>query len=369
MLKERVVFIGVGQGGGNITRELELNDCQAFYINSSLDDLDTIDTSYDKKYHISGTKGMAKDISFAKDVILNDYNDDKAVESVYKAYANASTYFFVFTLSGGTGGGMGVEIATRFKERFPDKTVNIITVLPHADEDMIMHYNAMECLKGINEGLTNDLITNVQILDNSKRDFSKKLEINSEFASMLDKILSFTNITENGNLDEEEFERLFQMKGISVICELDNKNFLDDLSKTEENSIYAKFLRKSQAHGLILNAEQDNSISRNLIREVFGVAMVSHSTIWEEDINIIMSTGVEFNYDELIVDLKKNYSNLLEMKKKIESELNSKTEEVDINLDFSDMKSIQKNNTPAQRPERKTRRGSFGVRGETRFRR
>lgn len=367
MLKERVVFCGIGQGGGNIVRELEIRGCQCYYVNSSLDDLDTIDTDYNMKYHISKTKGMAKDIELAKEVIESDENDDKIVESLYKQYANASIYFFVYTAAGGTGGGMGNSIARRMKERFPDKTVNAISVKPHREEDMVMQYNANVCLEGIKKLLEDDYVTNIQILDNNKRDYNKKTSINKEYAELMDVILSYTSITTEGNLDEEELERLFKVKGVTVISKLNNQDFLDELNDADDKSIFADHLKNPEVHGLILNAEQDTSINRNLIREVYGVAKLTHDTTWEGNSNIIISTGTSFNRG-ILTELKKNYNELKLKKEQIEKDSLENSE--DIEVDFSDLKTL--NHKPklesVSRPPTRERR-SVGVRNETRYRR
>lgn len=372
MLKENVVFCGIGQGGGNITRELELNDCQCFYVNTSLEDLDTIDTGYDKKYHINGTKGMAKDRALANEVITSEYNDDKVVEAVYKKYANASIYFFIYTLSGGTGGGMGNQIAKKMKERFPDKTVNIITVLPNDEEDIIMQLNAIQCLKGIKDILIDGdkgYITNLQILDNNKKDFDKRTSINKEYASMLDKILSFQSITPEGNLDEEELERLFSIPGVSTICELDNKDFLDELTKVEDTTIFASTLKNVKAHGLILNGDQNNTTSRNLIREEFGVPVATYDTVWDEDLNIIISLGMSFD-DSIINKLNANYTRLMNKRKEIEENIKKQQETVNnIDLDFSAIVGLGGSKSKESKPERTGRTGFAGARGAMRGRR
>lgn len=367
MLKENVVFCGIGQGGSNITKELELNDCQCFYVNTSLDDLDTIDTSDDNKYHISGTKGMAKDVDFANTVIMNDYNDDKIVEAIYKKYANALIYFFVFTSAGGTGGGMGNQISRRFKERFPNKIVNVITAIPNDEEDMIMQSNSVKCLNGMIQNMEEGYVTGVQILDNNKKDYSKKMMINSEYASMLDKILSFQSEQKEGNLDEEELERLFRIPGVLTICELDNKDFTKDINEIEKTTIFAKTLKDVHTHGLILNEEQNNTVNRNLIRDIFGVATTTHDTVWKEDLNIIVSSGMTFD-NSIIKDLKNNYIRLLNKKKEIEAQIKDQRDNSsDIDIDFSAVKSPIANQI-GNTPTRTSRRGSVGARGETRYR-
>ncbi|WP_252251127.1 hypothetical protein [Clostridium sp. VAP52] len=370
MLKDYVDFVGTGQCGGNITQELEHYKNQAFYINSSLDDLDTIETDYNKKYCIENVKGMAKDIVYANEVITSNENDEKIAEQIYKSNPNAHIYFFIFGISGGTGGAMTIPIMRKFKEWYGDKIVNAIVVKPHEDEDMINHYNAKICLEGIKQCMDEGIVTNLQILDNNTKEFGEKMAINEEFADLFDEILSFSKISKEGNLDEEELERIFSTEGITVIHKFKSGDISDSLNNFDEETIYAKFNKNPKIHGLILNSKQNNSINRSLIKEVFGVPMVTHDTTWDEDYNILISTGMTFN-DNIITELNKNYNTLLEKKKEIENGID-KEEIEEIKIDDSILKSLNK--TRAKTTERVTetrgRRGrSVGVKSETRYRR
>lgn len=370
MLKDFVTFIGMGQCGGNYTEELEQKKNMAFYVNSSLDDLDTIDTDYDKKYCIENTKGMAKDIEYANEVITSDDNDEKIAVQIFKKNSNAHIYFFIFGLSGGTGGGMTVQVMRKFKDCYPDKTVNAIVVLPHEDEDMIMHYNAYKCCEELEKCLNEGVVTNIQILDNNSKEFSEKLSINKEFTELFDEILSFNQINKTGNLDEEELERLFNTNGITVIYKLPNGDIADNLNELDNNTIYTNFNRDPKVHGLILSESQNNSINRSLIKEAFGYPMVTHDIIWDKDYSIIISTGMTF-YKSIITKLKNNFNKLLQKKQELEKTLNNEEKE-NVVIDESILKNLNNNSykSNVQRPSTRNRRGNaVGVKGETRYRR
>lgn len=370
MLKDYVSFVATGQCGGNIVQELESYGNQCFYVNSSLDDLDTIDTDYSKKYCIENVKGMAKDRAYANEVITSNENDEKIAEQIYKKNSNSHIYFFTFSSSGGTGGGMTVQIMKKFKEFYPDKIVNAIVVIPHEDEDMMMQYNSQKCLEDLKQCLKDGIITNLQILDNNNKEFGEKTKINKEFADLFDELLSFNKISTEGNLDEEELERIFTVGGITIIHRLKNGDIVNNLNNFNEETIYAKFIKNPSVHGLILNKDQNNGVNRSIIKDVFGYPMVTHDTIWEEDYNIVISTGMDFN-DELINDLKKNYNNLLQKKKEVESKIETKKEIENIVIDDSILKTLNKNTQgTTERPNPRNRRGqAVGVKGETRYRR
>lgn len=366
MLRDISSFVSIGQCGGNIVNNLEKLGNQAFYVNSSLDDLDTLETNDDNKYCIENSKGMAKDIEYAKSIITSNDNDFKIAEKIYKRNPNAHLYFFVFSLAGGTAH-MAPYIMAKFKEYFPNKILNAIAVKPHQDEDMIMHLNAKKSLENIKKCMDMDVITNLQTLDNNSKEFGEKMELNKEFALLFNEILTFENINYEGNLDEEEFERLFSTKGSTVMHKLDNGDLANNLSNFNDETIYANFIKDPITHGLILNKKQNNSVNRSIIKDVFGIPGVTHDTIWENDYNIIVSTGMSFN-DDLINESAKYYNDISKKKKEIESKLQNDNKIEDLEIDDSILSSIKKkvnNQTNTNAPSRRNRK--VGVQNESKF--
>ena len=61
-------FIGVGQAGGNIAELFELAGYKALYINTSQEDLATLENAK-QKHHIVGGEGAAKDRDRAKALV------------------------------------------------------------------------------------------------------------------------------------------------------------------------------------------------------------------------------------------------------------------------------------------------------------
>lgn len=359
MLKDNCVFIGVGQCGGNLVRQLEIKGgYSCFYINTSTEDLETIDTDYDKLYHISETKGMAKDRGLAKDSIMKDCKDELIAEKIYKRYANATVYTFAFSTGGGTGGGMTTSIIKRMKEFYPDKIINAIAVKPHNSEDMLIQYNAMECFVELKHLIADKVLNNLQIIDNNKRDYKDKSAINLEYSGLIDGIMSFNEITENGNLDEQELEKLYTTEGVSIICEFGVNDFGNDMSEAEINTIFAKYNKLSETHGVILNKDCDTEINRALIRDTFGYPLGTMATTWEYETNVVYVAGTEFN-NAIILELKESYNNI---KRKRDEMVKKEVENVVIDIDFSEVSQIKaQSETQTKRPDR---RRKVGIKGE-----
>lgn len=364
MLKDLIAQIAMGQCGGNLVYELEKLDNQAFYINSSLDDLKTIPTDSAKKYCIEHVKGMAKDIEYAEEVITTNYNDEKIVEAIYERYPNQRIYNFHFGLSGGTGGGMSVTVMRTFKEFHPNKIINVICVYPHDEEGMLMQYNAEKCLKKLKECMEDGIINSLQILNNNSKEIGEKLTINAEYARLYDEIVSFEGTDVKGNLDKEEMERLLSTNGVTVLYKLKNEDVGNNLSKLEENTIYAPFHRNPSTLGLLLSEEQDNALNRDLIEKAFGVPMVTHDVRWKNEYSFIISAGMKFN-DDIITHLRENFNKLHAKKKELETPISNK-ETKEVKIDESILSALSKKQTvniSSDRPRRR-RGGAVGLDAE-----
>lgn len=333
MLKDYSAFIGVGQCGGNIVSEFELNDFDCFYVNTSLEDLETVgDNSKGNQFHIRNTKGMAKDRVMAFNTITSNEcaTADLIAESVYKKYANPKMYYFVTGASGGTGGGMTNTIIKSFKEMYPEKIINVIVVLPHTDEDMIMQSNAIEYLRDLRIMYKQGIVTNIQMLDNGKKDLNKKSSINKTISSLMNTVMSFQSLDSNGNLDEQELENIFATRGITVMHEFTNKDFQDEAGKVDENSIYNKIFKSATMQGFIFNKEHNSVNTKRIIQDSFGIAPITHETSWEDEETIVISAGVDFTKDILNAISKPihtNYIVLKERKEQLESEFKNQISE------------------------------------------
>ena len=94
-----------------------------------------------------------------------------------------------------------------------------------------------------------------------------------------------------------------------------------------------------------------------LIRENFGVPIETHSIFWDEETNIIVTSGIEFT-DEVLQELNNNYSNLKKMRDEINSKYISNKSEI-VEVDFSDMieqsKQPRETNTQSSQPQMVTR--------------
>lgn len=206
-MKNKIAFVAVGQAGGNIGRLFEEKGYSVLYINTSQEDLNTLETAK-YKYHIPNGEGCNKDRHKAKQLIIDDF-DNIAAEIDSKI--SASMIFVIFASGGGTGSGAGPMLADLLIDE--GKTIGIITVLPAENESIKSHINAYECFGELVEIEGTGACF---ILDNNK---GEKLELNPVF---VDAFCSFVEIpekfkNEKGNIDKAEIKETLKAHGMSLV--------------------------------------------------------------------------------------------------------------------------------------------------------
>ena len=314
MLKDRILFVGIGQCGNNLVKQMEDLDYNVFYINTSYDDLKPLDTDGSKVYHIPNAKGCAKDRDKALNYAVGYWNDmANAIDSKFPTF---DIVYFVYSLGGGTGGGISNILLDVISSKNPNKFYNVISVLPKDKESILVHSNARESLKQLVE--LEDKIYSIHLLDNNKSNEDDFSDINEEFAMLFDRFISFNETSVKGNIDEEELEKLATDSGISIIIEFDHEDFKQGLAEAINNSIYADWNTNCNYLGVILKDNNSKDKCLDIIEDNFGIPLADFTT-FSNDSNLIIATGIEFN-DSLTRKLGKLAKRKLQRKQELEAE-------------------------------------------------
>ncbi len=209
-MKESIGFIAVGQGGGNIGTLLEKNDYNVLYLNTSLEDLDTLKTSK-FKHHIKNGEGCNKDRDKAKELIIGDF---EAISEQIKSKLQEEYIYVIFSAGGGTGSGASPMLVDLLINN-TNKKVGAITILPAKTEPLKTYINSYECFKEL-ESIENMCCT--FILDNNTGD---KLSINKTFADLFESFIEIPQFKSvKGNIDKAEIKELLSTRGAAHICKL-----------------------------------------------------------------------------------------------------------------------------------------------------
>lgn len=209
MRNNNIGFISVGQAGGNIGRFFEKSGFKVLYINSSTEDLKTLEGA-SFTYHITNGEGANKNRDKAKQLVIDDY--DNIASQIDSVFTDCSLIYVIFASGGGTGSGAGPMLIDIMLNSI-DKSVGSIVILPDKNESVKAMMNSYECLKE----LTN--ISNMSscfILDNSRMD---KFMINEIF---VDRFVDFVSIPDNyasseGNIDYSEIMESLKCHGAAQL--------------------------------------------------------------------------------------------------------------------------------------------------------
>lgn len=230
MIKKEVAFLAIGQAGSNIVKQFEDKGYSSFYLNTSLEDLRSIDGAA-HTYHLKGADGSNRDRNKAKDILAANIDD---VISEIQNKLPEPIIFVAFSCGGGTGSGLAPFLIDILQSE-TDKTVCAIAVLPSENESVKSHINSYEACKELadieNMGCT-------FFIDNEKN--KDKFLLNTIFTGLLDSFLTDDSVSTKGNLDAAEAKELICTAGAAIISKLErDKATTSSLIGTFSNNIFA----------------------------------------------------------------------------------------------------------------------------------
>ena len=144
-MKNKIAFVAVGQAGGNIGQLFEDRGFNVLYINTSQEDLDTLEHAK-YKYHIPGGEGCNKNRRKAKQLVIDDF-DRIAAEIETKIKADLT--FVIFASGGGTGSGAGPMLIDLLIDE--GRAIGAITIVPGQNESVKAHINSYDCFSELTE--------------------------------------------------------------------------------------------------------------------------------------------------------------------------------------------------------------------------
>lgn len=226
-MKDRVSFVAVGQAGGNIGRLFEERGFSVLYINTSQEDLDTLEKAK-FKYHIPDGEGCNKDRHKAKQLIMDDFDN---IASEIEAKVRADLTFVIFASGGGTGSGAGPMLMDLLIDE--GKNIGAVTIIPAPEESVKSHINSYECFSELTEIAGTAACF---IIDNQRGD---RFQMNNAFA---DAFTAFLEIPQKhksirGNIDRAEILETLKAHGMAVVVSSEAKESAEVIKALQENAM------------------------------------------------------------------------------------------------------------------------------------
>ena len=290
-IKDEVLFIGVGQAGGNICQLFEDKGYNVLCINTSKQDLDTLTVKH--KYHIAQENGCSKQRYLAKEYIKRDF--DNIVEVLKKYIADAKIIFVAFSAGGGTGSGAGPALCKILKRKYPSTTICMITILPDVGESFQANANAYECFQDILKVSDSGACF---VLDNAE--FGNKLEINQQFVNDFDDFIKIPELDKSisSNIDVSEIYTALSAHNMAMIVSVPStQNNMASLFSSVEDSIFAKIEKDNIIKYLTLSLGDETILESEIKKEcqkTFGTPIDSFVTYNQRNTNICMLSGLSY---------------------------------------------------------------------------
>lgn len=280
MFKNSVLNISFGQGAGNIGQLMEQQGILNLAINTSKQDLDTLNVKH--KYLIKNGQGCGKDRNKSKKLVVNDFENILSVINNILDSNTAIKHIFVgFTMGGGSGSGGGPMFAKLIANEYSNINVCVYAVIPSKSEPFKAQYNACECYR---ELIKIENLGSMFFLDNNKHE--NKFVINRYF---VDDLVAFLKIPDEdkslkGNIDIEEMNTILS-------C-----NLMINISVTDENNHKVKpsILVDTECDGFVKYIALSNA-KQNLLKDIqasVGYPLDAFYTFNNRKINVIVLAGL-----------------------------------------------------------------------------
>lgn len=232
MVSSEILFIGVGQAGGNLVDELlgKNKRIAGICINTNAADVEALTNVTTKPLIFPNANGAGRDRDTAKSYLADASNTLMLMDSLESYLDNKKHIYIAFSTGGGTGSGLTPAILALMARQRPEVKFNLVIMLPKSSESRLAHSNTIACWNELDKL---DNIGSIFLIDNNKR---RKVEgINREFVRLFNNFLNSPNPHKNVVMDKKELSIIAEAKGLMAIYDLDK--FLDEPSDVIKESI------------------------------------------------------------------------------------------------------------------------------------
>ena len=325
-------LLGIGACGGNQVAAFKKYDIPSFYVNSAMEDLNSLGLQDMHYYHVKGATGCHKDRNVSKTYLAHNYED------ILKHIERHLTgkYIFLFgSTGGGTSSGM-CALMTELLENELGKIVIPVITIPSLSESLQAKTNSYELMKELFSCAQHTVF----IVDNNKEsNFSKSNDI---LANLIYSLISDVSTSIDGIYDYSEICAMLEQKGYGILNYFTRKPTQVDITPSikaaitnsifadieQRNTLYYCGIKSSTMRKTVKIDYEELQLSFGYWRDVFQG--------YQTKSDMIFLSGLQYP----MTVINRLYEAIREDKKKIEMDLQLNTEFV-----FKDDYTIQVKNT------------------------
>jgi hypothetical protein len=200
-------LLGIGACGGNQVAAFKKYNLASFYINSAMEDLNSLGLQDMHYYHVKGAIGCHKDRDVSKEYLAHNYED---ILKHIERYLTGKYVFLFGSTGGGTSSGM-CALMTELLENELGKVVIPVITIPSLSESLQAKTNSYELLKE----LFGCAQHTVFIIDNNKE--PNFIKSNETLASLIYSLISDVSTSIDGIYDYSEICAMLEQKGYGIL--------------------------------------------------------------------------------------------------------------------------------------------------------
>ena len=232
-MNDNFSLLGVGACGGNQVAAFRKYGLNSFYINSALEDLQSLGIDNIHYYHLSGARGCHKNRNVSKNYLANNYED---ILLHLERYLTGKYVFLFGSTGGGTSSGM-IALLTDLIESELHKIVIPVVTIPNFSESLQAKTNSYEALKELFECAKHTVF----IVDNNKEiNYAKS---NSTLADLIHSLITDVSNSVDGIYDYSEIYSMLEQTGYGILNTFSRKptqnNITQELKRAIDDTIFA----------------------------------------------------------------------------------------------------------------------------------
>lgn len=306
-------LLGIGACGGNQVAAFRKYNLPSFYVNSAMEDLNSLGLQDMHYYHVKGATGCHKDRNVSKTYLAHHYED------ILKHIERNLTGKYVF-LFGSTGGGTSsgmCALMTELLENELGKIVIPIITIPSLSESLQAKTNSYELLKEL-FGCAQHTIF---IVDNNKE--SNLAKSNETLANLIYSLISDVSTSVDGIYDYSEICNMLEQKGYGILNYFTRKPTQADITSSIKSAVANNIFADIELHNTLYYCGIKSSTMRKTIKIDYEELQLTFG-YWRDVFqgyqtksDMIFMSGLQYP----MTIINRLYDSIKEDKKKIELDM------------------------------------------------
>lgn len=311
-------LLGIGACGGNQVAAFKKYNIASFYVNSAMEDLNSLGLQDMHYYHINGAIGCHKDRNVSKSYLAHNYED---ILKHIERYLTGKYIFLFGSTGGGTSSGM-CALMTELLENELGKIVIPIITIPSLSESLQAKTNSYELLKELFACAQHTVF----IVDNSKE--SNFIKSNDILANLIYSLISDVSTSIDGIFDYSEICAMLEQKGYGVLNHFVRKPTQMDITPAIKNAITNNIFADVELHNTLYYCGIKSTTMRKTVKINYDELQLTFG-YWRDIFqgyqtknDMIFLSGLQ--YPSTVIN--RLYDSIQEDKKRIEMDMQFKSD-------------------------------------------